>query len=775
MPVKTPDLPDLEHVQRSPQESSALVSSRKPRRRPPRRWIPLYKRWWVWVLLTLAATTGGGTLASIKLIAEYESELPDTAEVLTFVRDGTLTIKAADGTILQQLGPATRDKLSLEEMPEQLIHAFIASEDKNFYDHDGVDYQAIARAFRANMQAGEVVEGGSTITQQLARIVFLDQDRSLERKFREALLARKIERDLDKDQVLERYLNLVYLGSGAYGVADAAWIYFSKTVDELTLSEMAMIAGMPPAPSIYSPMVNLDLAEQRRNTVLRRMMEAGFLTTADMEGALAEPLELNPSEPRYFSSEFPYFTIYIQQELPNYVSPEQLELGGLTVETTLNLEWQRLAQETVSNAIANYGPGQNFTQASLVVIDPRSGEIQAMIGGNDFSESQFNRAVQAQRQPGSTFKTFVYTTAIAAGFSPYKTYVDAKFVVDGYEPQNYGRSYRGTVSIRDALISSINIVAVKALIDVGFDPVIDMAHRMGIESELQPTYSLALGAWEVNLLELTSAYGTLANQGNHMDAHGIVRILDRYGEVIYEADWEPEEAVDADTAAIMTWMLQGVVNGGTGTRAALPDRQVAGKTGTSEERRDLWFIGYIPQLVVGVWLGNDDNQPTWGASSTAARVWREFMIEITDEIPPESFPDLPGLEGREGSIEADPVNPRRVTSGGADEDEEDDTPDPAAETEPDDMDTEEATDAPRITPEDLQPAPSPEPRVTDDAPAVEDDAPPPVEDTPPPVEDVSPPVVPPVDPLPLPPPSPPPAPIPAPVEDAPAPETAPES
>jgi penicillin-binding protein 1A len=714
----------------------------------------------VWVLLSLTATAGGGAIASYNLVKEYESELPDTSEVLTFVRDGTLTIKSADGTILQQLGPATREKLDLAAMPDRLIQAFIASEDKNFYEHDGVDYQAIARAFRTNIQAGEVVEGGSTITQQLARIVFLDQDRSLERKFREALLARQIERDLDKDQVLERYLNLVYLGSGAYGVADAAWIYFSKPVSELTLSEMAMIAGMPPAPSIYSPLVNLDLAEQRRNVVLRRMMEAGYLTVAEMEQALAEPLELNPSEPRYFNSEFPYFTIYIQQELPNYVSPEQLELGGLTVETTLNVEWQRLAQETVSNAIANYGPGQNFAQASLVVVDPRSGEIQAMIGGDDFSDSQFNRAIQAQRQPGSTFKTFVYTTAIAAGFSPNKTYVDARFVVDGYEPQNYGRSFRGTVSIRNALVSSINVVAVKALIDVGFDPVIEMAHRMGIESELLPTYSLALGASEVNLLELTSAYGTLANLGNHVEAHGIVRILDRYGEVIYEADWVPERAVDEDTAAIMSWMLRGVVEGGTGGRAALGDRQVAGKTGTSELRRDLWFIGYIPQLVVGVWLGNDDNQPTWGASSTAARVWREFMVEIVDDIPPESFPELPALEGRESTIDREPVEPRRVTSSNESSEERD--PAPSA------VEAEDTNQEPA-------PAPSPENRQPRFAPLTEDDTP--VEDAPSPVEDAPAPVVPPViEPLPLPPPSPPPLdplPPPAPAGEAEPPPPAP--
>ncbi|MDX2217239.1 MAG: penicillin-binding protein 1A [Oculatellaceae cyanobacterium bins.114] len=642
------------------------ISSPEPQQpdtqKSPRRRKPIYQRWWVWVILGISASVGGGAVSAYDAITRIKGELPDTANVLTFVRDGTLTIKAADGSVLQQLGPATREKLSFDQMPPLLIEAFIASEDQHFYEHDGVDYKAIVRAVVANISAGEVVEGGSTITQQVARIVFLDQDRSIDRKLREALLAQKIEAELTKEQILERYLNLVYLGSGAYGVADAAWVYFSKPVGDLTLSEMAMIAGMPPAPSAYSPLVNLEVARERRNIVLARMVETGFITQAEMEKAVSTPLALKPSTPRNLYSNTPYFTSYVQQQLPNYVSQEDLELGGLTVETTLNPKWQQQAQETVIHAIENYGPRQNFTQAALVAIDPRTGEIKALVGGNDFNKSQFNRATQALRQPGSTFKVFVYTAAIAGGFSPSKTYVDAKFVVDGYEPSNYGRGYRGNISIRDALISSVNIVAVKTLIDVGFDPVIDMAKRMGIQSELMPTYSLALGASEVNLLELTSAYGTLAYEGRHIEPHGIVRITNRYGEVLYEADFETKQAVDQDTAAIMTWMLRGVVEGGTGARAQLRGRQVAGKTGTSEERRDLWFIGYIPQVVTGVWLGNDNNRPTWGASSTAARTWNDFMSEIVGEIPEEDFPDLPRLQGRRATITLRPVKPRRVTS-----------------------------------------------------------------------------------------------------------------
>ncbi len=621
---------------------------------------PLYQRWWAWGIVGLGLGLGGSAIAAWSAIEAINRDLPNTSDVLTYVRTGSLTIKAVDGTILQQVGPATREKVSLQRMPKDLAEAFIASEDQDFYQHSGVDYDAIIRASLRNVLARDVVEGGSTITQQLARIVFLDQERSIGRKLREALLAQKMERELSKEQILERYLNLVYLGSGAYGVADAAWIYFSKTVDQLTLGEMAMIAGMAPAPSDYSPLINPDVARRRRDIVLERMFDVGFITAAEMEAAKASPIAVKPGEQKYVKSEAPYFTSYIQQQLPNYVSAEELELGGLTVETTLNLEWQKLAQETVNYAIENYGPGEAFEQAALVSIDPRTGEIKALVGGDDFGKSQFNRATQAQRQPGSTFKAFVYSAAIAAGFSPYRGYIDGKYVVDGYEPQNYGKNYRGSVSMKDALTASINIVAVKVLVDVGFDPVVDLATKMGIKSNLLPAYSLALGTSEVNLLELTNAYGTFANQGNYVEAHGITRVYNRFGKLIYEAEFQPQRALDADSASIMTWMLEGVVQSGTGRNAYLPDRSVAGKTGTSEKRRDLWFVGYVPQLVTGIWLGNDDSSPTWGQSSTAALTWYDFMIEATEDMPVEEFPDIPDIESHEGSIKAQPVKPKRV-------------------------------------------------------------------------------------------------------------------
>lgn len=621
---------------------------------------PLHRRFTFW--LALVALGGGAALAWGAW--KIEQSLPDVSDISSFSQNGTLTIKAADGAVLQQLGSATRQKLTIKQIPDRVIKAFLAAEDRRFYQHNGVDYQSIVRAVASNLLARDLVEGGSTITQQVARIVYLTQDRTVGRKLQEAFLAQKIERTLSKDQVLEKYLNLVYLGSGAYGVADAAWVYFSKSVDQLTLSETAMIAGMPPAPSDYSPLVNMQVARQRRDIVLERMQEAGFLTAAEVEQARAQTLTLKPSSPKKLYSDTPYFTSYVQQQLPKLVTKEQLEAGGLTVETSLNSTWQKAAEKAVKDAVKNIGPAEGFKQAALVAVDPRNGEIRAMVGGTDFITSQFNRVTQAQRQPGSSFKPILYTTAIATGISPYASYLDAPLTVDGYQPQNYGRRYSGWLTLRDALTNSVNLVSVRLLIDVGFDPVIKLGHDLGIQSELLPTYSLALGASEVNLLELTSAYATLAAKGNHTETHGIRRIINRKGEVIYTAKPKPKQVVDKDSVAIVTWMMQSVVNSGTG-QAAQIGRPVAGKTGTSENARDLWFIGFVPQMAAGVWLGNDDNTPTWSYSSTAAEVWHNFMTTVVKGMAVEKFAELPKLDDRKGTIKAKPVRPAQMYDGEA--------------------------------------------------------------------------------------------------------------
>ena len=348
-----------------------------------------------------------------------------------------------------------------------------------------------------------------------------------------------------------------------------------------------------------------------------------------------------------------------KQKLDKVIPKSAVAAGGLTVQTTLNQNWQTVAAQTIKTTVQKSGSAQEFDQAALVSIDPKTGGIASMVGGWSFQKSQFNRVTQAQRQPGSTFKVFVYAAAIAAGFPPSDGYLDAPLLVDGYRPKNYSGKYKGWVSMSKALTHSYNIPAVRVLIDVGFKPTLDLAKSLGIQSNLEPLYSTALGSNEVNLLEMTNAYSSIAAQGLHIKPHGIAKVTNRQGEVIYSGPSKPKRVLDQDSAAIMTWMLEDVVRSGTGADAQL-NRPVAGKTGTSEDYRDLWFIGYIPQLVTGVWLGNDDNHPTRGTSATAAKTWHTYMQSITQKMPVEAFPNVPRLEGRKGTIKADPVQPKQM-------------------------------------------------------------------------------------------------------------------
>nr|WP_293165103.1 PBP1A family penicillin-binding protein [Okeania sp. SIO2C9] len=611
---------------------------------------------------------GGAGIGSIIIYGgitwlKLEQSLPDIADISSYSRDGTLTIKAADGKIIQQTGPATREKIKLEDIPAPLVQAFIAIEDRRFYQHTGVDYRGVIRALISNLIARDVVQGGSSITQQLARMVFLDMEQTIWRKLREAMLAWKLERELSKEEILELYLNIVYLGSGAYGVTDAAWVYFSKPVSGLTLAEMATLAGLPPAPSEFSPLVSPEAAKNRRNIVLGVMQKAGLISQQRAEIAIAKPMEVQPSAPKRLIVEAPYFANYIQKELPKYVSQEVIDAGGLTIETTLDRNWQEIGEQVIQEAVDIDGVRQRFDQAALVAIETSTGEVKALVGGRDFAESEFNRAIQAQRQPGSTFKSFVYAAAVAAGFPPTDGYRDVPFTVDGYKPKNYGKKYAGWRSMIDSLAYSVNVVAVQVLMDVGFEPVMKLAEDMGIKSEVKATYSMALGTWEVNLLELTNAYATLAAEGKFIGAHGIKRIINQNGQVVYEAYAQPKQVLDRGSAAIVTWMLENVVRYGSGANAYLYDRPVAGKTGTTEDARDLWFIGYIPQVATGIWLGNDDNKPTWGVSSTAAFNWRQFMKQIVEDIPVKDFPDKPSFYDREPTIEAKPVEPEWIRYG----------------------------------------------------------------------------------------------------------------
>ncbi len=635
---------------------------------------PIYLRFWFWLITGL----GSGSILAGFVWYSVEKSLPDISQIMNYARSNTVTIKAGDGTIIQQLGENNYETVNINQVPKTLINAFIVAEDQSFYKHDGVDFKEILNTGLNRLQFKKNVAGSSSITQQLGRLIFTDKKGyKILRPLREIRIAQNINKKFTKEQILEKYLNMIYLGSKAYGIADGARVYFNKSINELTLGEMATLAGVVSAPGKYSPLNNKENAKKRRDLILQKMQTAGYITKKEAQKAINSPLITNATQPKRLQREAAYFTQYIQQEINKYVRKEKLLEGGLVVETTLNLNWQKIGENVIKSTVEETGKELNFTQGSLVAIEPQTGEIKAMIGGKDFYENEFNRVTQAKRQPGSTFKAVVYSTAIAAGFSPNKKYADEPFIVDGYEPKNFHEDkYNGMVPIRQAVTNSLNIIAVKVLIDVGYEPIIEVAKKMGIESKLKPTYSLALGSSEVTLLELTNAYSTLANNGIHIKGYGIKRILDKKGKVIYENKKKEIKALGADTAEIMTWMLRLVVNQGTGKEAKLPDRQVAGKTGTTDDFRDLWFIGYIPQMVTGVWLGNDNNESTKAESLVAAGTWRKFMVEVSKDIPVVDFPppppDLSKLENRQPEIKIKSIKPKNIVSKSLDNQDNDD-------------------------------------------------------------------------------------------------------
>ena len=609
--------------------------------------------------LLTAGLVGAGAgvvvaLGQALLVQGVDSLLPNVRRLSSYNRPGTVTVLSADGQVIQKLGPATREKVTAGQMPQLVQRAFIAAEDRRFYQHDGIDPVGIARAMVRNLKQGSVEEGASTITQQLARTVFLSQDRTILRKLSEVMLAGKLERQLSKQQILEQYLNYVYLGSSAYGVADAAWIYFSKTPDQLNLEEAALIAGLPPAPSVYSPLVNPDLALERRATVLRRMREAGFIDDLQLARATAAPLTLKPAEPKYWTSRAPYFTSWVAQELPRVLSPEDLEVGGLTIRTSLNMGWQERAQATINR----HTPGA--MEGAIVSMEPGTGLVRAMVGGKNFDQSQFNRAAQALRSPGSTFKLFVYLSALKEGMKPETIVNAANRCFAGYCPKNFGGRAVGSVPMWSALQNSLNTVAVGLLQQVGFDRVIATAKSLGISRELGRFYPLAVGATEQTVLDMTAAYAGVFNRGVYVAPTPFEEILGPNGELLWSrrVDGDPgRRAVPSDIADAMLWMLQQVVNGGTGGGAAMPGRPVAGKTGTSEGGRDLWFIGGIPQLTTGLWLGYDNNRETKSTSAVAVVAWADYMAPIVKDLPVRQFPPKPVLSGRFNPLKA--LRPRK--------------------------------------------------------------------------------------------------------------------
>jgi penicillin-binding protein 1A len=605
-------------------------------------------RFWGSLLVTLLMLVLFSTGAIAGMVAAYARNLPDISRMADYQPASTTRIFARDGTQLASVYKENRVWVPISRIPTVVRDAFIANEDHNFYRHHGVDVGGIVRATFADL-THQQLQGASTITQQLARRLFLTDQVSIARKVQEALLAIEIERYYTKNEILERYLNIIYLGAGAYGVDAAAHAYFGRSVDALTLAQAAMLAGVVAAPSVYSPFSNLTLARDRQRHVLDRMVDSGYITAAEANAAYDGPLGLIEQRPPGLQGyRYPYFTTYAIAQLERLFGKNAVEEGGLQVYTTLDARMQQIAQEAVTwgvhQAIAE---GIGAHQAALVALRPSTGEIIAMVGGAGFSlHDQFNRAWQARRQPGSSFKIYDYTAAIDAGM-PVSTIIDDSPVSypmgDGtqWSPLDDDHSYMGAITLREALVMSRNIVAVKLAERVGLDRVIDYAHRMGVTSPLEANLSLALGSSVVTVLDQASGYSTLAAQGLHVDPTPFRLVKDSLGSSILDDRFpQATDVVSAGTAFIMTTIFEDVIKRGTGYPNAIIGRPAAGKTGTTSDFRDAWFVGYTPDLVAAVWLGNDDYTPmveSYGGN-VPARIWARFMKAALAHTPPHDFP-----------------------------------------------------------------------------------------------------------------------------------------
>ena len=586
-------------------------------------WVERLKRAAIYGFLALGIVWAGLFL----LLAPV---LPDLSDLRSMRKSPGITFVAADGSVLERRGPFNGVFVPLREMPRNLPQAVIATEDRRFYQHFGIDLIGFARAMVANMTAGRIVQGGSTITQQLAKNVYLTPERTLLRKLRELMLAVWLEARLDKDEILAAYLNRVYLGEGTFGVEAAARRYFGKSARDLSLSEAALIAGLLKAPSRYAPTNDLARSRARAAQVLQNMVEAGYLSEAQAEAAgraPAVPVKTAPGQRRAR-----YFVDWVSELMPEWASRTQ---DDLIVFTTLDPVMQRQAEAAVADALRRYGGARNAHQGALVAFD-RFGAVKAMVGGRSYAESQFNRAVQARRQPGSAFKPFVYLAALEQGLTPATRMEDSPVTVDGWSPQNVTGRYEGEVTLKRALSDSINSVAVKLSERVGRDKVSEAARRLGIASPISSHPSLALGTSEVSLFELTAAYLPLANGGRAGAPYAVTEIRTRGGQVVYRRQpWPDEKIIAPRIVDRMNEMLAAVIESGTGKAADLGNRPAAGKTGTTQDYRDGWFVGYTADLVAGVWFGNDDNAPmrSVGGGDFPARAWRQFMTAASRDYP----------------------------------------------------------------------------------------------------------------------------------------------
>ena len=601
---------------------------------PPKQGLLKSLPWELRLLVTAPVYLGLPALAVLlAAMAYYTVVLPDPMAMRHKERAPIAQVLARDGAPLNQAGIAD-PYVPIDLLPRHLVDAVLAVEDRRFFEHHGFDPAGLARAVLTNLRAGRFTQGGSTLTQQLAKNLFLSPERTIGRKLEELTLALWLELRLGKREILELYLNRVYFGAGAYGVEAAAQRFFGKPAQNVDIAEAAMLAGLLKAPSRFSPAWNPAMAKLRTHNVLGKMVEAGFLAQEDADRAARTTIRLVDASPqRGTSGGADYVVDAVLEALPALVGQPA---GELVVETTVDAGLQRRAQALVSDVMTSEGRKVEAGQVGLVLLDMEGG-MRAVVGGRSYAESQFNRALKAKRQPGSAFKTFVYLAALESGMTPDSTVLDLPILGSGWSPRNEGAGYRGQVTLRDALSHSMNAAAARLNMSVGPRKTAAVARRLGIRSRLREEASLALGTSEVTLLELTGAYGVLANGGRSLEPHLIERVRTASGRVLYERPKaRPEVLVAPEHASAITDMLSGVLTAGTGRRAALGDRPAAGKTGTSQDFRDAWFVGYTAQFTAGVWVGNDDqramNRVMGG--SLPARLWHDVMVMAHESQPP---------------------------------------------------------------------------------------------------------------------------------------------
>jgi penicillin-binding protein 1A len=620
-----------------------------------RRWLGVLK-WLAAIVVVLVLAGAMAAFAAWNYVSDkYLQDLPPVPsreQLYASTRAPAIKFYDMNGAFIASRGPQYGERVELGKLPDYVPKAFLAAEDRRFYHHGAVDPWAIGRAAYANHKAGRVVEGGSTITQQLAKGMFLSPAQNIKRKVQEAALAYRLEEMLSKDEVLELYLDRIYFGANTFGLDGASRTYFGKPASQLNLSEAALLAALPKAPSRMALHRNMDKALKRQRLVLERMRGENWISEAEMRSALARPPEL-ASTALSDEGDYGYLVDYAQAEVLKMVGEASPDL---VVTLTVDPRLQKAGAEGLRRVIEADGKAIGASQGALVAMDS-TGAIRAMVGGTDYAKSVFNRAVQARRQPGSSFKPFVYAAAVEKGVLPTDTRVDEPIKIDDWEPKNFGGKYAGTVTVENALARSLNTVAVQLGQEVGAGAVANLAMRFGITSlPPNPNLSISLGAYEVPLIEMTSAYQVFQQAGNRLTPYIVAEVRTADGQVVYtHQTTSPVPAYDVHWASIMVKMMQKVVTNGTGTRANF-GRPAAGKTGTSQNFRDAWFIGFTPDFVAGVWVGNDDDKPMNNVTGgeVAARIWKDFMLTAHMNLPSRDFDWL--LPDPQAIYEDDPRN-----------------------------------------------------------------------------------------------------------------------